>query len=1079
MNDFKLTFANNAHSKVWSERVLTLDEIRSLLHPDHRDLRKDKDGLCFVAATLLDGKRNAKSVNEVHLLVYDIDGAQTLAEVDALLDKFDHTAFLYTTHSHMAARTDVVVDHYEKWAKLNKKLIAPTLATMQEYLTAKGKGYLNNVRFEADWYERVADKGNIYYVLHDPVDKLRVIVPLASPINIGSLSPNNAKALDEYKSIYHGIGQILGFDFDPTCSDPCRLFYIPSCPPEMAEYSKSREYDGDLTDWTKYPRIAPTKKPAMETKAGTSDFSSEAAPYRPEQYTVAKGGRRINLMSWWKDNSFDFDIEALIHEQLNDQILSERGKGGYTITCPFEAEHTQPGGEGTFAANSDGMNPWTIHCSHASCQDAGRKKLDFLKGWIDLEMLPISALVANEQDDPEEERTTPSLEQIAADAGLNPDTMIGHQQEEIEEELSPVKDETNADELRTAVLADLKKAQYVSLVSRALARLDTYNLTHKDAPLAVTGQEFLELATDNGVSIKDLKSVYNVYRDEGFKDLPIEAFIEAVKLKRTEAKTIDDAVSHIISMAYSGITLNSEIERVANWYGVEGRYIRQLFRQMLGDTNKISLDRKLQEHYPKLSGQYARIMIGSSMEILDEKATREEGKLKSYKRTEFINFHESMRVNIEEVDKHGDKTQKRVQVVPHWLQDDVTIRAYNGVTFDPRQKNPASGGRFNLWNDKFYVEPMAGDPSPILNHIKEIWCDSSEELINWTMLYFADLFQRPESKPASAICLMGDEGSGKSIIFDKGFKPILGSMYIATSRREQLAGKFNKQAEGKLFWLAEESLFSGDRQHTDTLKDLITRDTMSIEPKTKDIYEVPNHIRYVFTSNRNHPLNLSSKDRRYFVLTTNNKYLQDTAYHERLSDWFTKSNGPAIWLNYIMNWKPEEHSLAWKDLYTPPMTKGKSYQIEMSRDAGEQFFVEIMRHGRVFTVDMSGAINAVHIEWPFDKEWFFISKARMQNAFNHYLKMKVGSKAQFEENHFNKLWEKFFINLPYEDEEHRPKPGQRKLGPDKKNTKVWLMGKRKDVIRAAVEAKLLHIDEYTEAKENPESHINLASQDNA
>ena len=197
---FSLTFGTHAATRRWDERILTLDDLREMC--GSRDARAEKDGACFCPATLLDGQRNLKSADTVGVLVFDIDGKQSLAEVDALLDKANVTAFLYTSHSHMTTRTNIVVDHYEKWAKANKKPITPTLALMTEYLAAKGKGYLKNLQFQGDWYERVASEGNVYFVRHEPVDKLRVIIPLATPIMIGKLAANNKAATDAYKGIY-------------------------------------------------------------------------------------------------------------------------------------------------------------------------------------------------------------------------------------------------------------------------------------------------------------------------------------------------------------------------------------------------------------------------------------------------------------------------------------------------------------------------------------------------------------------------------------------------------------------------------------------------------------------------------------------------------------------------------------------------------------------------------------------------------------------------------------------------------------------------------------------------------------
>ena len=376
---FTLTFGRNNSEKDWSkgERKLTLNALDDLFC-QCRDLRDEKDGPCYCPATLLDGKRNLKSVAEVHIAVFDIDGAQSIQTVDALLVRLGYIAFCYTTHSHATTRHEIVVDNYERWATANKHPKAPTLAAMSDYLQSIGKGWLKNIQFQPDWYERVADKGNVYFILHDPIDKLRVLIPLKTPIRMIELKANNADAIEEYRAIYHGIGQMIGLNYDQSCADPCRLFYAPSCPKSMLEHAWSHAYEGALLDWKHVPRVqAETKKAPGQQTGGDRPKANKGSPSGPVKDV---DGVVINVASWAAKNT-KFDIEALLEGKLKDQRLGPRTKGGYFITCPFEAQHTEAGGEGTFAVNAnDDDCPWQVYCSHNAC--FGRKRADFIAQWI-------------------------------------------------------------------------------------------------------------------------------------------------------------------------------------------------------------------------------------------------------------------------------------------------------------------------------------------------------------------------------------------------------------------------------------------------------------------------------------------------------------------------------------------------------------------------------------------------------------------------------------------------------------------------------------------------------------------------
>lgn len=373
---FKITTAANSYAKQWTEKEATLDQLLELIA--ERDVRESKEGFCFTPSTLLGGKRNARSVDEVSMLVYDVDGKQTVDQVVAIIEGLGCQAYLYTSHSHMTTRTDVIVDDYERFAKREKQPLTPTVDSMRAYLKSKHKDYLQNIVFDANQYERVADKGNVYFLKHDPVHKCRVIFPLATPIKISKLAASNTVALEHYVSIYEGVGNALKLDYDPTCSDPCRLFYMPSAPPHMAEHIDQRVVEGPLLDYRNFARAE--VKSGAKTADGSSSTVSGKTDGDKKPPLIVDG---FNFRDYKPNHpGGDFDVEGFVETHLPDEIIGPRPNGGYTIHCPFEAEHTTPGGQGTFCANGDDKHGWTIFCSHASCQDAERKRMDFVAEWV-------------------------------------------------------------------------------------------------------------------------------------------------------------------------------------------------------------------------------------------------------------------------------------------------------------------------------------------------------------------------------------------------------------------------------------------------------------------------------------------------------------------------------------------------------------------------------------------------------------------------------------------------------------------------------------------------------------------------
>lgn len=316
------------------------------------DVRADKDGPCYVPGTLVGNERKAPAVKQIDLLVYDLDGS-ALAEIEGKADALGRLAWLHSTHSHLSTKTLIATNHIERWAKPRKVEYPLSQDDMRAYLAdpANRKSYLTSVLYDAT--ERVQTPDGIMQVVHhDPCEKYRLIIPLATPIVLAELGASSATSIARYKAIYNGVARNLGLAHDTSCEDPSRLYYFPSRR-EGAEYV-ARLYgsmdDPVLYDWRTFE--VPPEEASPEAKA----------PKRPK----TKSPTRLKIAD-------DFDMESLLRDSLDpSEIGPDRDKGGFHITCPHAERHSKPGGMGTFVANADGDHPWTIYCCHDGCSDLNR-----------------------------------------------------------------------------------------------------------------------------------------------------------------------------------------------------------------------------------------------------------------------------------------------------------------------------------------------------------------------------------------------------------------------------------------------------------------------------------------------------------------------------------------------------------------------------------------------------------------------------------------------------------------------------------------------------------------------------------
>lgn len=269
---------------------------------------------------------------------------------------------------------------------------------------------------------------------------------------------------------------------------------------------------------------------------------------------------------------------------------------------------------------------------------------------------------------------------------------------------------------------------------------------------------------------------------------------------------------------------------------------------------------------------------------------------------------------------------------PHW-NDEIPMA-------NPRYFNKFPGyianyvGKVSFDSEKSEELERYNKILPILEHIRLVLADEDEILNKYITSLIAYPIQKQERSDV-CFCNLGEQGIGKSILFEKFIYPfIYGSALSHTfSTLEGILGKFNSILEGKLSITIDEASTDHYHKDFDKMKAMITGETISIEPKGKEMYQTPNYANVIINSNNDHCLKLEKKDRRYFVLKPSNRYINDPKYFENLAKCFTQECGD-IFFSYC-----RDYPLV--PLRPIPITDIKQDLIDSSSPKHEIFFKQL------------------------------------------------------------------------------------------------------------------------------------------
>jgi hypothetical protein len=276
-----------------------------------------------------------------------------------------------------------------------------------------------------------------------------------------------------------------------------------------------------------------------------------------------------------------------------------------------------------------------------------------------------------------------------------------------------------------------------------------------------------------------------------------------------------------------------------------------------------------------------------------------------------------------------DKLAKRWIVSPK-------RRQYKGIVFAPKS-TPL--GWYNIWRG-FAVEPRPGDCSLFLSHIKDNVCRGDRGHYHWIVGWFSHIIQHPQEKTGTSLVLRGEQGVGKTIVFEQ-VGSLLGPHYIKVASPRYITGTFNAHMKGLLLLFADEAFWAGDHTAEGVLRDLVTSTQHLVEFKHIDSVKLDNFIRMGIAGPKNWLVPAGMKERRFATFDVGDAHAQDKPYFKAICEQMDNGGREAL-LHHLLNF-----DLSTVDLRTIPTTEALFEQKAASMNDIERWWLDILQNGEL------------------------------------------------------------------------------------------------------------------------------------
>lgn len=242
--------------------------------------------------------------------------------------------------------------------------------------------------------------------------------------------------------------------------------------------------------------------------------------------------------------------------------------------------------------------------------------------------------------------------------------------------------------------------------------------------------------------------------------------------------------------------------------------------------------------------------------------------------------------------------KKRVPFILEWLED-KKMRCYDTVQCVPPPLI-CPPNVYNLWiQSPFETQPITKDDpdfnmeavSVFASHLKTL-CGNNMTTYKYVCEWIAHSIQKPAEKVGVALNMISEEGIGKNI-----FVNVLVELYGGSSKKLETSqperdiwGSFNDLMADAFLVILLETDKRNSSGHDGKIKNLITDETLTINPKGKTPFTVNSYHRYIQLTNNTDPVQTSKGDRRNVIIRCSDENKGNIEYFKRISELFKSPN---------------------------------------------------------------------------------------------------------------------------------------------------------------------------------------------
>ena len=245
-------------------------------------------------------------------------------------------------------------------------------------------------------------------------------------------------------------------------------------------------------------------------------------------------------------------------------------------------------------------------------------------------------------------------------------------------------------------------------------------------------------------------------------------------------------------------------------------------------------------------------------------------------------------------DKHGDT----IDFFGLW-RSDKTRKMITHIDF-----KPFNDTTFVLPINFEYTKNEKADTNALklFEELLLLNCGNNLVLRDYFRNYLAHLIQKPLELPGVSIILTGKKGTGKDTLINFMMKYVVGNRYsINYENNADFFEKHDMGCKDKFLVKIEEADRMLCLHNASALKSCITSETKTFNPKGQSKITTTNYCRFIFTTNKPNPVEMTEGERRFVIIPTSPERKGDTQYWNTIyKDLFTHQAGRAV-ADYLLS----------------------------------------------------------------------------------------------------------------------------------------------------------------------------------